>query len=114
MTANESNLLGYMALMVVKILARDLGKRAMEGTMGAMANADVDIRHLERLCTFIHRYDPKLGETALKIVARNGPRAQEQEILKSARAAWAKAADVIPKDDASVVLATEEDEKDND
>ena len=86
MTPDETNLLTYMALMVVKIMARDLGKRAMNRTMGSRAFARVDTKHLQRLCLFILKVDPKMGELALKVVRENGPRAQEQEILKACRA----------------------------
>jgi len=87
MTADETNLLTYMALMVVKIMARDLGTRAMKRTMGAIAYADRDTKHLQRLCLYIYKVDRKMGELALKVVAQNGPKAQEKEILKACRAA---------------------------
>lgn len=90
MTADETNLLTYMALMVVKIMARDLGKRAMDRTMGAMAYGGVDTKHLERLCLYIYKVDQKMGELALKVVAQNEPKAQEQEILKACRAVLGK------------------------
>lgn len=85
MNADQRNLLCYVSIQVVKIMARDLGKRALHRTMGNRAFSKSDIRHLERLCGFIYKVDPKMGELAIKVVAQNSPQAQEQELLRSIR-----------------------------
>lgn len=86
MTPDQQNLLCYASIQLVKIIARDLGKRALEGTIGGMAFAERDMKHLLKLCVYIHRVDPKMGELAIKVVAKNNPKAQEQELLRSVRA----------------------------
>lgn len=85
MTADESNLLCYLAIQVVKIMARDLGKRAMKATFGGRAFASRDTKHLQKLCQYIWKVDQKMGELAIKVVLQNGPKAQEQELLRAVR-----------------------------
>jgi len=85
MTADQTNLLCYLAIQVVKIMARDLGKRALHRTMGNRAFSKSDLRHLQKLCEYIYKVDPKMGELALKVVSQNSPAAQEQELLRSIR-----------------------------
>ena len=85
MTANETNLLCYAAIQLVKIMARDLGKRALHRTMGNRAFAGKDMQHLQKLCEYIYRVDTKMGELALKVVKQNSPAAQEQELFKAIR-----------------------------
>lgn len=90
MTADQTNLLCYLALQVVKIMARDLGKRALHRTMGNRAFSKSDLRHLQKLCEYIYRVDPKMGELALKVVSQNSPAAQEQELLRAVRSVLGK------------------------
>lgn len=53
--------------------------------MGNRTFSKSDMRHLERLCNFIFKVDPKMGELALKVVQQNSPAAQEQELLRAVR-----------------------------
>lgn len=86
MTPDQQNLLCYASLQLVKIIARDLGTRILEGTIGGSAFVDRDMKQLLRLCGYIHRVDPKMAELAFKVMAENSPKAQEQELLRTARA----------------------------
>jgi hypothetical protein len=85
MTPDQQNLLCYAAIQLVKVMARDLGRRAMKATLSRRAFASRDMRHLQKLCEYIFKVDRGMGELALKVVAENGPRAQERELLRAVR-----------------------------